>query len=80
MISECRQKLYFRTLLSLLFAAVLSLSGCTNPEKAKADHLNKGEAFLKDGKFQEASLEFRNAIQIDENFAAAHWGLARAYE
>ncbi len=25
-------------------------------------------------------MEFRNAIQIDENFAPAHWGLARAYE
>ena len=78
--SECRRNLYFPTLLCLLLAALLSLSGCTNPEKAKADHLNKGDAFLKDGKFQEASLEFRNAIQIDENFAAAHWGLARAYE
>ena len=78
--SECRRNLYFPTLLGILFAALLSLSGCTNPEKAKADHLNKGEAFLKDRKFQEASLEFRNAIQIDENFAAAHWGLARAYE
>ena len=77
---ECSRKLYFPTLLCLLFAALLSLSGCTNPEKAKADHLKRGEAFLKDGKFQEASLEFRNAVQIDENFAAAHWGLAQAYE
>ena len=53
--------------------------GCTNPEKAKA-HVEKGEAYLKDEKFQEASLEFRNAIQIDEKLASAHWGLARAYE
>src|SRR4030095_864081 len=59
---------------------VLSLSGCTNPEKAKAEHINKGEAFLKEEKFQEASLEFRNALQIDDSSAAAHWGLARAYE
>ena len=78
--SECRRKLYFPTLLCLLFAALLALSGCTNPEKAKADHINKGEAFLKAEKYQEASLEFRNAIQIDKNSAAAHWGLARAYE
>ena len=78
--SECRRYLYYPTLLCIFLAAIISLSGCTNPEKAKAEHVNKGEAFLKDSKFQEASLEFRNAIQIDENLAAAHWGLARAYE
>lgn len=78
--SECRRYLYYPTLLCILFAAIISLSGCTNPEKTKVEHVNKGEAFLKDSKFQEASLEFRNAIQIDENLAAAHWGLARAYE
>jgi tetratricopeptide (TPR) repeat protein len=78
--SECRGYIYPTTLLCLLLAALISLSGCTNPEKTKADHLSKGEAYLKDSKFQEASLEFRNAIQIDDKLAAAHWGLARAYE
>jgi tetratricopeptide (TPR) repeat protein len=78
--SECRGYLSFPTLLCLFLAAVISLSGCTNPEKAKADHLRKGEAYLKDSKFQEASLEFRSALQIDDRFGAAHWGLARAYE
>ena len=77
---ECRSSLKFATLLSLLLAAVFALNGCTNPEKAKAEHVAKGEAFLKEGRFQEASLEFRNAIQIDDKLAAAHWGLARAYE
>ena len=78
--TECRIPLYHAILLSLLLAAVVAISGCTNPEKAKIAHVNQGEACLKDEKFQEASLEFRNAIQIDEKFAAAHWGLARAYE
>ncbi|HYV12731.1 MAG TPA: tetratricopeptide repeat protein [Pyrinomonadaceae bacterium] len=61
-------------------AAVVSLAGCANPDKAKAEHVAKGEAYLKDSKFQEASLEYRNAIQIDDKLAVAHWGLARAYE
>ncbi|MGH9905433.1 MAG: tetratricopeptide repeat protein, partial [Pyrinomonadaceae bacterium] len=78
--TECRTYLRYATLLSLLLAAVFVLNGCTNPEKAKAQHLSRGEAYLKDGKFQEASIEFRNAIQIDDRLAAAHWGLARAYE
>src|SRR5690349_16073215 len=78
--SECRASLYKATLLCVLLAAIVSLAGCTNPEKAKAEHLRKGEAYLTDSKFQEASLEFRNAIQIDDKLATAHWGLARAYE
>jgi tetratricopeptide (TPR) repeat protein len=76
--TECRIK--YVVLLSLLLTAALTLGGCTNPEKAKAAHLSKGDAYLKDSKFQEASIEYRNAIQIDDKLAAAHWGLARAYE
>src|SRR5258705_6344283 len=78
--SECRGYLYYTTLLCLLLAALILLGGCTNPEKAKAEHLSKGQAYLKDSKFQEASLEFRNALQIDDKIAAAHWGLAQSYE
>ncbi len=78
--TECRITLYRATLLSVLLAALFAISGCTNPEKAKIAHVERGEVYLKDEKFQEASLEFRNAVQIDEKLAAAHWGLARAYE
>jgi tetratricopeptide (TPR) repeat protein len=78
--TECRSKVYYATLLSVLLAAIFAISGCSNPEKAKIAHVEKGEAYLKDEKFQEASLEFRNAIQIDEKLASAHWGLARSYE
>ncbi len=68
--------LFFCTLL----VGALALTGCSNPAKAKAEHLERGETFLKDKKFQEASLEFRNVIQIDESSGKGHWGLARAYE
>lgn len=78
--SECRGYIYRTTIFCLLLAAAIFLAGCTNPEKAKAEHVSKGEAYLKDSKFQEASLEFRNAIQIDDQLASAHWGLARAFE
>ena len=76
---ECRRKPY-AIVLSLVVAATFILSGCTNPEKAKAEYLSKGDAYLKESKFQEASLEYRNALQIDDKLAAAHWGLAQAYE
>jgi tetratricopeptide (TPR) repeat protein len=81
--SEChrpgrRRGPLFVLLASLLLAA--PLAACSDPEKAKAEHIARGEAFLRERKFQEAALEFRNAVQIDEGAAQAHWGLARAYE
>ncbi len=77
---ECRRKFYSLPLFIVLVAAVLLIAACTTPEKAKAQYVARGEALLKDKKFQEASLEFRNALQIDEKLADAHWGLANAYE
>lgn len=80
MYTQCRKYVKYATLLSILLASALALSGCANPEKAKAEHVARGEAYLKESKFQEAVLEFRNAVQIDDKLAAGYWGLARAYE
>ncbi|HMF56240.1 MAG TPA: tetratricopeptide repeat protein [Pyrinomonadaceae bacterium] len=66
--------------LCALLATVLAFSACNNPGRLKAEYVSRGEAFLKQKRYQEASIEFRNAIQIDEHLAAAHWGLTRAYE
>jgi tetratricopeptide (TPR) repeat protein len=66
--------------LILILIAAFILGACTTPEKAKAQHVARGQALLKDKKFQEAVLEFRSALQIDEKLADAHWGLANAYE
>lgn len=77
---ECRRKFYVLPLFLFLLAAVFVLGACTTPEKAKANHVARGQALLKDKKFQEAVLEFRSALQIDDKLAEAHWGLANAYE
>jgi len=78
---ECRRKVSTLSLLFIAIAAVAVLIGaCTTPEKAKALHVAHGQALLKDKKFQEAALEFRSALQIDEQLADAHWGLAQVYE
>jgi tetratricopeptide (TPR) repeat protein len=78
---ECPRARQFRAPLAVLLACLVALAtACSNPEQAKAEHVARGEAFLKERRWQEASIEFRNAIQIDPNLAAAHWGLAQAYE
>ncbi len=81
---ECLRPGARRGLSFFLLAACLlvlaSASACSDPAKARAEHIARGEAYLKERKFQEASLEFRNAAQIDDKLSDAHWGLARAYE
>src|SRR2546428_2566827 len=77
---ECRRKFYILPLFLSLFAVAFVMGACTTPEKAKAQQVARGQALLKDKKFQEASLEFRSALQIDDKLADAHWGLANAYE
>ncbi|HEX8163290.1 MAG TPA: tetratricopeptide repeat protein [Pyrinomonadaceae bacterium] len=80
---ECQRPGARRGFLPFLLAALALLGGataCSDPEKAKAEHLSRGDAYLKEKKFQDAALEFRNAVQIDDRAAQAHWGLARAYE
>lgn len=80
-LQECPRARSLRAPLAVLLACLVAFAAaCSNPEKAKAEHVARGEAFLKERRWQEASLEFRNAIQIDENLAPAHWGLAQAYE
>ncbi len=66
--------------LLLSLALALGLAACSNPEKAKAEHLQRAQQYLKEKKYQEAALEFRNALQLDERLADAHYGLAQAYE
>ncbi|MDQ2856229.1 MAG: tetratricopeptide repeat protein, partial [Acidobacteriota bacterium] len=77
---ECRGKSSFSILLAALLSTLFLLSACTSPEKAKVEHVSHGEALLKEQKFHEAAIEFRNAVQIDEEYAPAHWGLARAFQ
>src|SRR5215470_16789600 len=65
----------------LLFGLVLVASlGCgQSPEGKKQGALTRGEKYLKEGKANEAIIEFRSALQVDPNFVPAIQGLGRAY-
>jgi hypothetical protein len=63
---ECRRKFYTLPLLILIVAAVF-IGACTSPEKAKAQQRSSRSGSSERQKFQEAALEFRSALQIDEN-------------
>jgi tetratricopeptide (TPR) repeat protein len=62
-----------------IVCVLLLQAGCSSdPNKEKHAYLSSGDKYFQRGKYQEAVIEFRNAIQIDPRFAAAHWHLARA--
>src|SRR5205085_11575993 len=71
--SECLRSGHGRRLLFLLLSVLLALAlvACSNPAKAKAEHLQRGQQYLKDKKYAEAALEFRNALQRDDQSADA---------
>jgi Tfp pilus assembly protein PilF len=57
----------------------LALAGCQDQEAKLAEHMTRGDASMKDEKASEAVIEFKNALQLAPNDAAAHYGLAQAY-
>lgn len=59
---------------------LLLLASCSaDPNSRKLKYLHEGSAYYDRGKYQEAVIEFRNALDIDGRSAEAHHQLARAY-
>ncbi len=69
-----------RWLCALLVAALFGFAaGCKkNPEVAKKKYLESGNEYMQQGKFQEARLQYRNALKLDPRFAEAYYQLAKA--
>lgn len=69
-----------RLLIVCLATAVLA-AGCRHdPEKAKQQYLERGNAYFGQAKYSEATIEYRKAINEDARFAEAHYRLGLAYE
>jgi tetratricopeptide (TPR) repeat protein len=78
---NCYKNLMKRIVILLLgLTALVTLSGCTSPEEKAAQHLVNGEAFLEENKPQKARIEFKSALQLNQNLPAAWYGLARIHE
>ena len=60
-------------------AALLAASCSTDPEVAKREHLEKGDRYVAEQKFPEATIEYRNAIVADPRFGEARLKLGDAY-
>src|SRR5438034_1896630 len=67
------------------FALVLGcmavfLAGCSrDPNVRKQKYFESGDRYFNKGKYPEAVSQYRNAAEVDANFAAAHYQLAQCY-
>ncbi|USG61302.1 tetratricopeptide repeat protein [Sneathiella marina] len=67
---------------ALIFASLLMLvlAACDSPEEKAKSHYESGMAFVEKENFIKAGIEFRNALQLKENYADAWYGLALVEE
>lgn len=66
--------------LGALFLAALMASSCSNPEKAKVRHLERGNQYAAEKRDEFAVVEYASAVKIDPKFGEARFKLAEAYE
>jgi tetratricopeptide (TPR) repeat protein len=62
----------------LAVALVLTAAACSNPETEKQRYFESGNRFFDEKKYQEAIVEYRNALQADEMFGEARFKLAES--
>ena len=67
------RKLYNFLPVILLGLAALSVSACGGAQARQAKHMEKGKAYLADGNFEKARVEFQNALQITPTDAEARY-------
>jgi len=68
-----------RLRLQILALPLILLAACQDDATKLQEHLARGEGYVKEGRFAEAQIEFKSALQIDPNHADAHYKLAHAY-
>jgi len=68
-----------RILLACWVVAAVFLASCDrSPEAKMVKHVKRGDAYVKEEKFKEAVIEYRNAAKAVPKDPAAHWKLAKA--
>jgi tetratricopeptide (TPR) repeat protein len=70
---------YFSYLLLISLFAALSVGCSRDPNVRKRKYFESGQRYFAKGKYQEAIIQFKNAIQVDSAYADAHYQLAQVY-
>ncbi len=68
------------TVIAVSLTLILAFGGCSqSPEAKKAKHMERGNTYFDQGKFNEAVIEYKNVIQTDPKDPVAHYKLAQSY-
>jgi tetratricopeptide (TPR) repeat protein len=67
-------------LTTVVLIALVALVSCTrDPNVAKKHYTDKGNEYFGRGKYKEAAIMYKNALQKDQRYAPAHYHLALTY-
>ena len=58
----------------------MTLVACSSPEEKAAEYMDSASALLEEGKLGKAEIEYKNALQVNQNLPDAWYGLARIHE
>ncbi len=73
------RSLIAQSLVLAVLAFSAALVSCADDADRVARFMSNGEAYVAEGKHEEAVIEFKNVLQIDPEHAAAHEALSLAY-
>jgi tetratricopeptide (TPR) repeat protein len=74
----CKRHLF--ALLTLCIALIGPFGGCSrDPNVKKQKYFESGNRYFDEGKYNEAAIQFLNAVKVDPKFAKAHYQLAETY-
>jgi tetratricopeptide (TPR) repeat protein len=64
--------------IAVVAMVVFSVSSCSRtPEEKLEKHVKRGDGYVKEQKYKEAAIEYRNAVKAVPKDAGAHWKLAK---
>ena len=69
----------FAPLFTTGILAILLVSCSRDPNVRKQKYYESGQRYFAKGKYQEALIQFSNAVQVDPRYADAHYELAQVY-
>ncbi|MEO8368045.1 MAG: tetratricopeptide repeat protein [Candidatus Solibacter sp.] len=67
----------FIRLIAVVLTVLIGFTSCSrDPNVVKKRYLESGNKYYENGRYKEASIQFRNALKRDPKFGAAHYKLA----
>jgi tetratricopeptide (TPR) repeat protein len=64
-----------------LFIILTLMAGCSRDPKVERDKYSaSGQKYMESKKYEEAAIEFRNALRIDKEHIPSHLGIAKAFQ